>query len=300
MSLAAPVALHSADVVSVLTLNLWHDSGPYPARRALVREWIEELDPDVIGFQEALRGPNFDQVRELLDGMAYHIEFAGASTFWRDPKHAPGTRDVTEFGNAIAARWPITERDVLPLPDTGDGETRSALSVTVSAPQPVGSFSATCTHLHWKFHQSEVRERQVVAACDRVLARRRRGGFPPLLLGDFNAEPESAEIRYVTGLQSLRGRSVALLDAWRAAGKGGNGITWSNANDYARLNLEPDRRIDYVFAGFPRRDGIGQITHCRVVCNEPKGGVWPSDHFGVYAELRAVPLPEPPPFDDAA
>ncbi|MGH7336912.1 MAG: endonuclease/exonuclease/phosphatase family protein, partial [Myxococcota bacterium] len=198
------------------------------------------------------------------------------------------------------ARWPITERDVLPLPDTGDGETRSALSVTVSAPQPVGPFSVTCTHLHWKFHHSAVRERQVVVACDRVLARRRRGGFPPLLLGDFNAEPESAEIRYVTGLQSLRGRSVALLDAWRAAGKGGSGITWSNANDYARMGLEPDRRIDYVFAGFPRRDGIGQITHCRVVCNEPKGGVWPSDHFGVYAELRAVPLPEPPPFDDAA
>jgi endonuclease/exonuclease/phosphatase family metal-dependent hydrolase len=297
---SAPAVTRSLDVVKVLTQNLWHDSGPYPARRALVRGWIAELDPDVIGFQEALRGPSFDQVRELLDGMAYHVEFAGASPFWRDPKRAPGTRDATEFGNAIASRWPLSERDVLMLPDTGDGEMRCALSVTVSAPQPVGSFSVTCTHLHWKFHHSEVRERQVVAACDRVLARRRREGFPPLLIGDFNAEPESAEIRYVTGLQSLRGRSVALLDAWRAAGKGGTGITWSNANDYARLNLEPDRRIDYVFAGFPRRDGIGQITHCRVVCDEPKNGVWPSDHFGVYAELRAAPLPELPPFDDAA
>ena len=298
MSPDAPAA--QREVVSVLTQNLWHDSGPYPARRALVREWIEELDPDVIGFQEALRGPGFDQVRDLLDGMNYHVEFAAASPFWRDPKHAPGTRDATEFGNAIASRWPISERDVLALPDNGDGELRCALSVTVSAPPPVGPFSVTCTHLHWKFHHSAVRERQVVAACDRVLARRRRGGFPPVLLGDFNAEPESAEIRYVTGLQSLRGRSVALLDAWRAAGKGGSGITWSNANDYARMGLEPDRRIDYVFAGFPRRDGIGQITHCRVVCNEPRGGVWPSDHFGVYAELRAVPLPDPPPFDDAA
>jgi len=297
---STPAATRSLDAVKVLTLNLWHDSGPYPARRALVRAWIEELDPDVIGFQEALRSPDFDQVRELLDDMAYHVEFAGAQPFWRDPKRAPGTRDATEFGNAIASRWPLSDRDVLSLPDTGDGEMRCALSVTVSAPQPVGSFSVTCTHLHWKFHHSEVRERQVVAACDRVLARRRRDAFPPLLIGDFNAEPESAEIRYVTGLQSLRGRSVALLDAWRAAGKGGSGITWSNANDYARLNLEPDRRIDYVFAGFPRRDGIGQITHCRVVCNESRNGVWPSDHFGVYAELRAAPLPELPPFDDAA
>ena len=298
--MSAPAVTRALEVVRVLTLNLWHDSGPYPARRALVRTWIAELDPDVIGFQEALRGPGFDQVRDLLDGMAYHVEFGAASQFWRAPKHFPGARGATEFGNAIAARWPLSERDVLALPDTGDGETRSALTVTVSAPGPVGPFSVTCTHLHWKFHQSEVRERQVVSAVDHVLARRRRDAFPPLLIGDFNAEPESAEIRYVTGLQSLRGRSVALLDAWRAAGKGGSGVTWSNANDYARLNLEPDRRIDYVFAGFPRRDGIGQITQCRVVCNEPKSGVWPSDHFGVYAELRAVPMPELPPFDDAA
>ncbi len=292
--------LRSPDVVSVLTLNLWHDSGPYAARRELVRDWIEALDPDVIGFQEALRGPTFDQVAELLHGTVYNVEYAGASPFWRDPKRAPGTREATEFGNAIATRWPITERDVLPLPDAGDEATRSALSVSINAPQPVGPFSVTCTHLHWEFDRSEVRERQVVVACDHVLARRRRGGFPPLLLGDFNAEPESAEIRYVTGLQSLRGRSVAMLDAWRTAGDGTSGLTWSNANDYARLNLAPDRRIDYVFAGFPRRDGIGQITHCRVVCNEPKDGVWPSDHFGVYAELRAAPLPELGPLDDAA
>jgi len=44
----APVAVRPTDVVSVLTLNLWHDSGPYPARLALVRAWIEQLDPDVI------------------------------------------------------------------------------------------------------------------------------------------------------------------------------------------------------------------------------------------------------------
>ena len=48
------------------------------------------------------------------------------------------------------------------------------------------------------------------------------------------------------------------------------------------------------------QSGVVTIVSSGVVCNEPKGGVWPSDHFGVYAELRAVPLTEPPPFDDAA
>ena len=53
--------------LSVLTLNLWHDSGPY-LQRARIREWIDRLHPDLIGFHEALRGPELDQVAELLAG----------------------------------------------------------------------------------------------------------------------------------------------------------------------------------------------------------------------------------------
>jgi hypothetical protein len=35
------------------------------------------------------------------------------------------------------------------------------------------------------------------------------------------------------------------------------------------------------------------VTHCRVVCDDEQDGVWPTDHFGVYAELRTEPLPVP-------
>ena len=129
----------------------------------------------------------------------------------------------------------------------------------------------------------------MIALCDFVLSLRPRGGFPTLLVGDFNAEPEAAEIRYVSGLQSLEGRSVHFRDAWRVAGDGGPGLTWSNRNPYARAWHEPDRRIDYVFAGYPQSDGVGRIESCRVVCDDERGGVWPSDHFGVYAELRTEP-----------
>jgi endonuclease/exonuclease/phosphatase family metal-dependent hydrolase len=275
-------------LLSVLTLNLWHDAGPYAARAARIRAWIERLAPDLIGFQEALRGPGFDQVAELTQGLGYHCDYACASRFWRDPAHGGGRRPAQEFGNAVASRWPIRSREALALPDAGDGETRAALSVTIDSPH--GALGFTCTHLHWKFRHGNVRERQVVALCDLALRRRPRGGFPPILVGDFNAEPEAAEIRYVTGLQSLGGRSVAFLDAWRVAGDGGPGITWSNRNPYARPAHEPDRRIDYVFAGFPLRgSGIGRIERCRVVCDAEEDGVWPSDHLGVLAELRTEP-----------
>lgn len=268
-------------MLSVLTLNLWHDAGPWPARAALVRAWIDRLDPDLIGFQEALRGPAFDQVAELLDGRPYHLDHAAAVPDWRGSQLA--------FGNAVAARWPIAWREAIALPGAEEGEHRAAIQIGVDSPH--GPLSFTCTHLAWKFRHGALRERQVQAVCELVLRSRPRGGFPPILVGDFNAEPESAEIRYVTGLQSLAGRSVALLDAWRVAGEGGDGVTWSNRNPYAAEALEPDRRIDYVFAGFPQRGtGIGRIERCAVVCDAPQAGVWPSDHFGVHAELRTETL----------
>jgi endonuclease/exonuclease/phosphatase family metal-dependent hydrolase len=270
-------------MLSVLTLNLWHDAGRWPERAKAIRGWIDRLAPDLIGFQEALRVPWLDQVADLLEDRPYQVAFAAASPFW----HAGRESERGELGNAVASRHPIESQDAIGLPDAGDGERRSALSVTVLAPP--GPVSFTCTHLHWRFHHGWVRERQVVALCDFVLRRRPRYGFPPILVGDMNAEPDSTEIRYVTGLQSIGGWSVAFLDAWRVAGGAGRGITWSNVNPYARAEREPDRRIDYVFAGLPRRDGLGEVLACRVVCDEPEAGVWPSDHFGVYAELRSEP-----------
>ena len=50
--------------LSILCLNLWNVSGPYPARVKRLREWIDRLDPDLLGFQEAVRMPGFEQVPE--------------------------------------------------------------------------------------------------------------------------------------------------------------------------------------------------------------------------------------------
>jgi endonuclease/exonuclease/phosphatase family metal-dependent hydrolase len=267
--------------LGVLTLNLWHDQGPYPKRKQRIREWIERLEPDLIGFQEALRGAHWDQTAELLENLGYQLDFVSARDFWSDPQ--------LEFGNAAASRWPVTKRETLRLPESEDQEVRAALALTVAA--PAGAIRFTVTHLNWRLDHGYVRERQVVALCAFVLERLPEGGFPPILVGDFNAEPDSSEIRYVTGLQSLEGRSVHFRDAWREAGDGGDGVTWSNRNPYAVPWLEPDRRIDYVFVGRPRADGVGSVESCRVVCDDEQDGVWPSDHFGVYAELRTDPLP---------
>lgn len=270
--------------LKILTLNLWNRSGPWERRLPRVREWIDKLDPDVVGFQEVLRGEGYDQAAEILDGRDFHIEHASVIAY-----------DGYDFGNAVASRWPVSDRAFVELPSGDRSEGRCAVNVTIDA--PFGELSFTSTHLNWKLHDGRSREAQVAALADFVISRRPRGGFPPVVVGDFNAEPDSDEIRFMTGHHSLDGRSVMFYDAWRKAGDGGPGTTWSNRNAFASVALEPERRIDYIFAGYPHRmtddHGVGNIETCRVVCNDEADGVWPSDHFGVYAELRTEPLGKP-------
>jgi endonuclease/exonuclease/phosphatase family metal-dependent hydrolase len=102
--------------------------------------------------------------------------------------------------------------------------------------------------------------------------------------GDFNAPPDSDEIRMLTGLTAAC--RVAWRDAWEAAGPGEPAHTWSNANPWAAPMLLRDGRIDYVFVGPFGAGGRGQPVAARLVGREPVGGVVASDHYGVLADLR--------------
>ena len=110
--------------------------------------------------------------------------------------------------------------------------------------------------------------------------------FPPVVCGDFNAEPASEEIRMLTGLTTCPVENLVFHDAWAWAGGGGPGHTWDNANPYARDEFDPNRRLDYILVGRHQARGAGHIVECRVAGNEPVAGVWPSDHYAVLAELR--------------
>ena len=97
--------------------------------------------------------------------------------------------------------------------------------------------------------QSDVRQDQVRTICEFVAETRDRREFPPVLCGDFNAVPDSEEIRMLTGLTTVPVPKLVFIDAWRAAGDG-VGTTWDNRNGFAAEEYEPDGRIDYVFVGY--------------------------------------------------
>jgi len=62
--------------------------------------------------------------------------------------------------------------------------------------------------------------------------------------------------------------------------------TWAARNPYTEVYGEGDRRIDYVLVSHARSDRSGVVHSCRLAFDEPStDGVFPSDHFGVFAEI---------------
>lgn len=262
----------------VLTLNIWNRSGPWPERLQAIRAELRVLQPDVIGLQEVVRalGPGedgLDQAALLAEGLGYHIAYGRTPSDVEFP-----------FGNAILSRWPITKSIVYPLPRVGTDELRNLMFCEIDA--PFGKLPFFTTHLNWKLHEGHVREVQVRELTERVRALAPMSGFPPVVTGDFNAEPDSDEIRFMRGLTSLRGKSVYFADAFALAGDGSPGPTYARRNVYAAAVHEPDRRLDYIFVRGPDDRFRGEPLTAHVCFDQPTpAGVWPTDHFGVTATI---------------
>lgn len=262
-------------VLRVLTCNIWNLMGPWRERRQELVAWIDELAPDIVCLQEVLIQDGRDQATWLAERCRtdWHVFVAGADV-------GNGIR----FGNAVLSRHAIEESQLVDLPgaDARDDLQRVCLHART------GGLDVYCTHLAWRFEEGAVREQQVVTIEHFVRQTLDPDSpMPPILAGDFNADPDSAEIRFLSGLQSLGGESTYWQDAWRIAGEG-PGLTWDNRNPFAALDMEPERRIDYVFVGWRKDSGAGRVVAAKVVCDgplRPGSDVWPTDHLAVMAEI---------------
>jgi endonuclease/exonuclease/phosphatase family metal-dependent hydrolase len=195
-------------------------------------------------------------------------------------------------GSAVATRWPHRVVEVLDLRLAGASDLPwCTMAVLIPVPGE-GDLLFIAATASWLLDAESARERQALALTD--LDARHRTALPSIIAGDFNAGPDAASIRYLTGRQSLGGRSVRYHDAWAVAGDG-PGHTWTVDNDNGRAAIaqivgqpEHRRRMDYVLVGswdaHPR-------AHCRVPAarlafDRPVDGIWPSDHFGVLVDVE--------------
>lgn len=272
----------------VVTLNLWGEQGPFEQRFPLCQKELSSLRPDVVLLQEVREIPG--TLRNTAEQLAEHLGMS--FVFAKATEWGGGTE-----GLAILSRSPIVSHVVHELPEARTDERRVLLIAELQT--TLGIVLAATTHLHYRMTDGIAREKQVEAV-DRLLkahAQTLEGGAKlTLLAGDFNATPDSDELRFLRGLHTLEGRRTYYQDAFLCATDAaqGPGYTWSRRNPYTqRLRfLQNDRRLDYIFVSPPSRDGRGTITDCRIVLDRAdKDGVYPSDHFGLLAEVTLSPLP---------
>lgn len=249
-SLPAAGATHAERQLKLVTFNIWHNQGDWPARLALLIANLRAQDADVIALQEVLEDaavglPN--QAQTLADALGgYEMHFVST-----DAEGAP-----RRYGNAILSRLPVLQHDWKRLEPLDDYRTAIRARVELGG-RPVDIVN---THLAAQPDAGAVRTRQIAD----LMAWLPQDGTPLIVTGDFNAQQTDPELATLTGPRVLT-----------ALPHGAVVTTLNPAKNH--LN----RQIDHIFA---ERDHFS-ISQAVLVGDQPTNGEYPSDHFGVVALL---------------
>jgi endonuclease/exonuclease/phosphatase family metal-dependent hydrolase len=263
--------------VRVATVNLFAHHGEWPRRRAALRESLRALDADVLALQEAVVDGEYDMVRELL-GDDYHVVHQSQGLIG----------DGTHHGASVATRLPVGAVHEVDLHLTDRTWDYSCATVILEVDAPVGRLLVGSHGNSWAWWAERERELQAVAVVRRIEELVAEAPAHVVLGGDFNAEPHSASMRFFTGRSSLEGISTAYRDAWEAIRGDDPGHTLDPRNPLREIDepREPrGRRVDYVLVRCGDHGPTLRIVDAGLAVHEPVGGVQPSDHYGVFADL---------------
>jgi endonuclease/exonuclease/phosphatase family metal-dependent hydrolase len=265
----------------VVVQNLWGRRGDWGARRSVLTNGFEELQPDLVALPESVVNDEYDQVLDVL-GDDFHV------VHQQDREPGDGSDVEPGQGHSLASRWPVGEvRELdLHLTPTTRGFACGTLAAEIHAPEPLGTVVFAFHNPSWKLDQAYERELQAVEAA-RFLHEFAEGRARHVIVAaDLDADPESAGARFWSGRQALSGTSVCYRDAWESTHPGEPGHTFTPENPIMIGRDWPFRRIDYVFVRCGEHEGPTlEITSCERLFDEPIDGVWASDHFGLRVDL---------------
>ena len=289
--MAAPAAAFAEDrPLRVVTFNVLH-GGPWSgltgrddhleARLGLIVAQLRALDPTWWRWQESpvsrWRGDVAARLAAALGLTHVHARATDNVFGWRPlGRLVMGVLGFVE-GPAILSRFPIASSRVHELPHCVHRlDPRVALRADLDT--PAGLLRVYSTHTS----RDDCQTRRLAE-----LALAERGPLPALVLGDLNTG-ESAE-----AFDELRARGF--IDLFREANPTLTGAT--TRQDVLAPESTVRRRIDYVLL-LPGSRVAAHVVSSRVVLDTPGrrddgGPLWPSDHYGVLAEIRLSPRPAP-------
>ncbi len=264
----------------VLTMNVYGPANPgWDRRHRLVARMLRELAPDVVALQEVPTGRG---ISTLLGDRYRTTDFSRSSE--------EGT------GGTLATRWPhrlVTEIDQRVTERSGDVLPWTATTV-VELDTPLGPVVVAHHKPSWPFTYELEREQQAVQAARTLEEHLGDREVHAVILGDFDATPDSASMLFLRGRRAVDGLSVCYQDAWESVHPDDPGYTFEVSNPLVRageVSTGVSRKIDHVLVRSGLHGPTLRVADCQRVLDRPdEHGVWASDHYGVMADLV---LPHP-------
>ena len=242
---AQPKDGEKSDTLSVLCYNLRF--GELASLEELA-DFIKSQNPDVVALQEVDvktyrdRAPH-QNGKDFITELGYRTGMLTA--YAKTIPHAGGY-----YGIGILSKYPFaqTKRVMLPMPE-GAVEQRALLIADVELP---GGKMITVVSTHLDYTTSAVRQAQVKALNEALINNR----YPMIVAGDFNAKPDSPEIKQ------------GMAD-WKQV----------SSPDFTSPAHAPKSKIDYIF--------VSPANKWTVVSAETPA-VALSDHLPVKAVLEVT------------
>lgn len=260
----------------VLTYNVYSPGNPdWDRRFPLIRDTLRDLDADVLALQEV--PVDRPDVLEELVGSGFHFG------------HFSRPSDDGIAGT-LATRWPqrfVTELD-LRINDRSRDTLPWSATYVVELDTPVGPAVVAHHKPSWPFPFELEREQQAVLAARSLEELVDGRDVHAVVLGDFDATPDSASMQFWRGRRSLDGTSVCYQSAWEFARPDDHGRTFDLENPLVRAGevaTAVSRTIDHVLVRAGLHGPTLLAADCRRVLDRPVDGVWASDHYGVVADL---------------
>ncbi|MBF2005424.1 MAG: endonuclease/exonuclease/phosphatase family protein [Chlorogloeopsis fritschii C42_A2020_084] len=265
-------------MIKVATINILYEMKFWQQRRELLVEGLAAVGADLIGLQETnLQANTGFWLAEQLDMPYVHLVAA------QERSYVLGT----EYGTAILSRHPFIQKAELDLQSQG----RIAQYVQVK----IGDRSLVFCNGHYYCQpgSSSLRIRQIQSLINWLSAL--PPDLPVVVVGDFNATPETPEIAFMReqftsayaaqhGCEPEYTCPTPLLQAhskfWRPLGL-------RLINLWTNRTFTPWRgTLDYIFVNKHL-----SVCDCQLILTEPapdRKNIYPSDHFGIAAELEIV------------
>ncbi len=284
--------------MELVTYNIQYGKGQ-DGRIDLERIASEVSGADVIALQEVERfwprSDMADQVEFLAELLHDYYWVFGPGVDVHLPGSTPKSNQRCQFGNMLFSKWPICFSRHHLLPKRGSTGPTSIQRSAIEATIDMRDTRIRITSIHLTHLSSETRLPQV----NRLLEIHRDAvheGAPvsgdisvlnmpdqfndqhiptsAIMMGDFNAQPDSAEYQAIVGPVSDYGGRISspdgFVDAWTEAGHDRSKGATSDVNDFPAV-------LDYCFVSSNLRD---KIRSCRVDV-EATG----SDHFPLWTTI---------------